>query len=51
MIEVKLNNFDGILPTLLQRWTSRATKGYIRLEPGETGDIKADIQEVYAPKA
>ena len=50
-IEVKLNNFDGILPSLLQKLTNRATKGYIRLDPGQTVDIKSDIQEVYAPKA
>ncbi len=51
LVEVKLNNFDGILPSLLQILTNRATKGYIRLDPGQTVDIKSDIQEVYGPKA
>jgi hypothetical protein len=49
---VKLNTFDGILPTVLSgllRSTQKLPPNVIRLDPGKTVDIKADIQEVTSP--
>jgi hypothetical protein len=51
-VDVKLTTFNDILPTMLAKLTAAALKlppNYIRLSPGTTVEIKADIQEVTSP--
>ncbi len=55
-VDVKLTTFNEILPSMLGQLTAAATAkllklppNFIRLEPGQSVDIKADIQEVRSP--
>ena len=50
VMDVKLTTHDGILKDILSMLKTGAPVGYLRLKPGATVDIKADIQEVVCPK-
>lgn len=51
-VDVKLNTFNDILPTLLAKLTAKVLRlppNYIRLSPGDTVNIRSDILEVASP--
>ena len=49
-MDVKLTSVEGIVRDILVQLKTGAPAGYLRLKPGATLDIKADIQEVLCPK-
>ena len=50
VIGVRLTTVEGIVKSMLAALKNGAAPGFLRLRPGQTIDIKADIQEVSAPK-
>lgn len=48
-VYVRLTTFEGILPSVLSAIKAALVGGnWVKLDPGKTCDIKADIQEVSA---
>jgi len=50
VIDVKVTSNEGIANQILRELVTGVPSGYLRLRPGATVSIKADIQEVSCPK-